>query len=76
MKREVTNFITRCLEYPKVNVEHKNSAGLLQPLPILGWKWEFVMIDFIIKFPRTSKQHDYIIVVVYKLTEASPFYFA
>jgi hypothetical protein len=46
---------------------------LLQPLPILEWKWEVVTMNFIIGFPRTGKQHDSIMVVVDKLTRDSHF---
>jgi hypothetical protein len=42
-------------------------------LPIPEWKWEVVTIDFITKFPRTTRQHDSIMVVVDKLTKAAHF---
>jgi hypothetical protein len=45
----------------------------LQPLPIPEWKWDVVTMDFITGFPRTSKQHDSIMVVVDKLTKAAHF---
>ena len=34
MKKEVVDFIAKCLECQKVNVENRHPAGLLQPLPI------------------------------------------
>jgi hypothetical protein len=40
MKKEVSNFITRCLECQKVKAEHRHPTSLLQPLPIPKWKWE------------------------------------
>jgi uncharacterized protein YueI len=46
---------------------------LLQPLPILEWKWEVVKIDFITKFLRIMKQHDSIMVVVDKITKETHF---
>jgi hypothetical protein len=64
MKKEVANYIARCLECQKVKTEHKHPVGLLQPFPIPEWKWEVVTIDFITKLPRTVKQHDSIMVVV------------
>jgi hypothetical protein len=73
MKKEVVNFIARFLEYQKVKVEHRHPASLLQPFPITEWKWEFVTMDFITKFPRTVKKHDFIMVVVDKLTKAAHF---
>jgi hypothetical protein len=56
-----------------VKVEQKHPTGLLQPFPILEWMWEFVIIDFITKLPRTSKKHESIMVVVDNLTKASYF---
>jgi hypothetical protein len=73
LKKEITEYITRCMECQKVKAEHRHPAGLLQPLPIPEWKWEVVTMDFITGLPRTSKQHDSIMVVVDKLTKAAHF---
>jgi hypothetical protein len=73
MKKKVGNYITRCLECQKVKIEHRHPTGFLQPLLMLEWKWEVVIVDFIIKLPRTVKQHDSIMVVVDKLTKATHF---
>jgi hypothetical protein len=73
MKKEITEYIARCMECQKVKVEHWHLAGLLQPLPIPEWKWEVVTMDFITGLPRTSKQHDSIMVVVDKLTKDAHF---
>jgi hypothetical protein len=73
MKREIIEYIARCMECQKVKAEHRHLARLLQPLPIPEWKWEVVTMDFIIGFPRTSKLHDSIMVVVDKLTKVSHF---
>ena len=54
-------------------VEHRHPTGLLQPLPIREWKWDMVTMDFITGLPRTSKQHDSILVVVDKLTKDAHF---
>jgi hypothetical protein len=73
MKREIAGYIAKCLECKKVNAEHRYPTGLLQPLSIPEWKWEVVTMDFITGFPRTSKQHDAIMVVVDKLTKDAHF---
>jgi hypothetical protein len=73
MKREIVEYIAKCLEFQKGKAEHRHPAGLLHPLPIPEWKWEVVIIDFITGLPRTSKQHDAIMVVVDKLTKAAHF---
>jgi hypothetical protein len=73
MKKEVIDFIVKCLECQKVKAEHRHPVRLLYPLPIPKWKWEVVTMDFITKLPRTNKQHDSIMVVVDKLTKAAHF---
>jgi hypothetical protein len=73
INRDIVEYIGKFLECQRVKDENKHSYGLLQPLPILEWKWEVVTMDFITKFPRTSKQHDAIMVVVDKITKAGHF---
>ena len=50
-----------------VKDEHQHPAGLLQPLPILEWKWEVISMDFIMGLHKSKKKNDSIFVVVYKL---------
>jgi hypothetical protein len=73
MKREIAEYIARCMKCQKVKFEHGHLAGLLQPLPIPEWNWEVVTMDFITGFPITAKLHDSIMVVVDMLTKASHF---
>jgi hypothetical protein len=69
MKKDVVDYIARCMECQRVKAEHRHPAGLLQPLPIPENKWEVITIDFITKLPKTKRQHDSIMVVVDKLTK-------
>ena len=73
MKKIVVEYITKCMEFQRVKVEHRHPAGLRQPLPIPEWKWDVVTIDFIMKLPWSSQQNDSIMVVVDKLTKATHF---
>jgi hypothetical protein len=73
MKKDVSDYITICIECQRVKDEHRHLAGFLQPLPIPEKKWEVVTIDFITKFPKTIRQHDSIMVVVDKLTKVTHF---
>jgi hypothetical protein len=57
-----------------VKVDHRHRTGMLQPLPIPEKKWEVVTMDFITKLPRTTSQHDSIMVVVETLTKAAHFF--
>jgi hypothetical protein len=38
MKKEINEYIARCMECQKVKDEHRHPIGLLQPLPIPEWK--------------------------------------
>jgi len=73
MKSEVAKFLARFIECQQVKAEHQQPAGLLQPLPILEWKWEVISVDFIIGLPKSKKQNDYVMVVVDKLSKAAHF---
>jgi hypothetical protein len=73
MKREIVEYIARCMECQKVKVEHRHPTVFLQPLPIPEWKWDVVTMDFITGLPSMSKQHDSIMVVVDKLTKDTHF---
>ena len=73
MKNDVIDYIARCMECQRVKAEHRHPTSLIQPLPIPKKKWEVVTIDFITKFPRTTRQHDSIMVVVDKLTRVVHF---
>jgi hypothetical protein len=61
------------MECQKVKAEHRHPMGLLQPLPIPEKKCELITIDFITKLPRTTRQHDSIMVVFEKLTKDAHF---
>jgi len=73
LKKEVVEFVTKCLDYQQVEVDCNHRAGLLHPILVLEWKWEVVSMDFITGLPRTSKQHDSIMVVVDRLSKVNHF---
>ena len=73
MKRDMAEYISRCMKYQQVKVEHQHPAGLLPPFPFPKWKGKVVSMDFITRLPMTTRQHDSIMVVVYKLTKATNF---
>ena len=73
MKKDMAEYISRCMKCQHVKVEHQHPAGLLQPLPVLEWKWEVISMDFITGLPMTWRQHDSIMVVVDKLTKEAHF---
>ena len=73
MKKEIAAYVARCDNCSRVKAVHMKSAGLLQPLPISGWKWEEISMDFIIGLPMTPQGHDSIWVIVDRLTKSAHF---
>ena len=73
MKKEIANFVSRCLTYQQVKAEHQKPAGKIQPLPIPIWKWDKITMDFVTGLPRTRRQHDSIWVIVDRLTKSAHF---
>ena len=73
MKRDITEFISKCLTRQQVKLEYQKPSGLLQQLPILEWKWEMIMIDFVFGLSRTSSGFDAIWVIVDRLTKSAYF---
>ena len=73
MKREVTVHISKCLTCQQVKAEHQRPAGLLQPLSIPQWKWEHIIMDFVVGLPRTQQNHNAIWVFVDRLTKLAHF---
>ena len=45
MKKDVAEFVYRCLICQQVKAEHQRPAGLIQSLPIPQWKWEKITMD-------------------------------
>ena len=46
---------------------------LLQPLPIVEWKWDHVTMDFVTGLPRTPQIKDSVWVIVDRLTKSTHF---
>ncbi|GKC65791.1 reverse transcriptase domain-containing protein, partial [Tanacetum coccineum] len=73
MKKNIAEYVSRCLTYLKVKAEHQRPSGLLQQPEIPIWKWEGIAMDFVTKLPRTSSGHDTIWVIVDRLTKSAHF---
>ena len=64
MKRDVSEFVTKCLVCQRVKAEHQVPSGLLQPIIILEWKWDKITMDSMVGLPLTRRKQDSIWVVV------------
>ncbi|XP_015159078.1 uncharacterized protein, partial [Solanum tuberosum] len=73
IKRDIAEFISKCLVCQHLKAEHQVLVGLLQPLSIREWKWERITMDFVFGLPRTQRNHDAIWVIVDRLTKNAHF---
>ena len=52
----------------------KSIGGMNQEINIPTWKWDVINMDFITWLPRTRRQHDFIWVIVDRMTKSSRFF--
>ncbi|EOY19023.1 Uncharacterized protein TCM_043642 [Theobroma cacao] len=74
LKKNVAEFISKCLVCQQVKAKHQKPARLLQPLLVPEWKWEHIAIDFVMGLPRTSRGYDSIWIIVDRLTKSTHFF--
>ncbi|XP_050113983.1 uncharacterized protein LOC126592327 [Malus sylvestris] len=73
MKREIAEYVSRCIICQQVKAERKKPFGRMQPLPVPQWKWENITMDFVYKLPRTRNGFDGIWVIMDRLTKSAHF---
>ena len=73
MKRAVADFVSTCLTCQQVKAEHQRPVGMLQPLPIAEWKWDYVTVDFETGLPKLPKRHDAVWMVLDRLMKITHF---
>ena len=73
MKKEIADFVSKCLTCQQVKAEHHKPARKIQPLPIPIWKWDKITMDFVTGLARTRRQHDAIWVIVDRLMKFAHF---
>ena len=71
MKRDIAEFVSRCLVCQQVKAKHQKPVRTLQPLLIPKWNWEHITIDFVVGLPHTQTGHDVILVIVDRLTKST-----
>jgi hypothetical protein len=73
MKIEIARYVARCDTCRRAKAIHMKTAGPLQSLSILTWKWEDISMDFIVGLLRTTKGYDSIWVIIDRLTKIAHF---
>ncbi|GKA57375.1 putative reverse transcriptase domain-containing protein [Tanacetum coccineum] len=73
MKRDIAEYVSKCLTCSKIKAEHQKPSGLLQQPEIPEWKWEKITMDLVTKLPKSSSGYDAIWVIVDRLTKSAHF---
>lgn len=73
MKRDIGDFISKCMNCQLVKAEQKKPSGLLHPLYVPRWKWESILMDFIDGLARMRQGFNSILVIVDRLTKSAHF---
>lgn len=48
MKKDIAEFVVKCVVCQQVKFKHQSPGGHLQPPEIPKWKWEDISCDFIV----------------------------
>ena len=62
-------FVSTCDQCQRNKASHEKPAGLLQPLPVPEFRWQWVTVDFITDLPETKAGHTAIVVFVDRLSK-------
>ena len=58
MKKDMVEYVSKCLNCQQIKVEHQVPSGMLNPISIPQWKWDNITMDFMFGFPLIQKKHD------------------
>ncbi|WMV30767.1 hypothetical protein MTR67_024152 [Solanum verrucosum] len=64
IKKDIADFVLRCLTCQKVMCEHQWPEGISYRMPILTLKWEWITMDFVVGLSTTVGGYDSIWVLV------------
>ncbi|KAA3464254.1 DNA/RNA polymerases superfamily protein [Gossypium australe] len=73
MKKDISEFVSKCMICLQVKAEHQVPSGLLQPILVPEWKWDRITMDFVTGLPLSQSKKDTIWVVVDRLTKSAHF---
>ncbi|KAA3484722.1 DNA/RNA polymerases superfamily protein [Gossypium australe] len=73
MKRDISDFVSKCLIFQQVKAEHHVSSGLLQLIMTPEWKWERITMDFVSGLPLSPGKEDAIWLIVDRLMKSAHF---
>ena len=69
LERDVRQYVSTCDHCQRNKASNEKPAGLLQPLPVPEFRWQWVTVDFIMDLPETKAGHTAIVVFVDRLSK-------
>ena len=73
MKKDIVEYVSKCLTCQQVKAKHQVLFGLLNLIPIPQWKWDNITMDFVSGFSLTQRKHDSVWVIIDGLTKSAHF---
>ncbi|GMI80596.1 hypothetical protein HRI_001728900 [Hibiscus trionum] len=73
LKKDVVEYVGKCMVCQRVKAEHQFPSGLLQPLRIPEWKWERITMDFVSGLPLSPSKKNSVWVIMDRLTKCAHF---
>ena len=67
LDKDVRHYVSTCDHCQRNKASNEKPAGLLQPLPVPDFRWQWVTVDFITDLPETKAGHTAIAVFVDRL---------
>ena len=68
LNKDVITFCKSCEVCQTTKDDTKRPAGLLHTLPVPRYPWSSIAMDFVGPFPQTEKGHNYVWVIVCRLS--------
>ncbi|KAA3471276.1 integrase [Gossypium australe] len=73
MKREILEFVMKCLTFQRVKVKHQVLSSKFCSLEIPEWKWDRITMDFFLGLPLSASKKNFIWEIVDRLTKLAHF---
>ena len=73
MKRDVIEYLSKCLTCHQVKAEHQVPSSLLNPILVPQWKWDNIDMDFMSSLPLMQMKHDSVWVIIDRFTKSTHF---
>ena len=73
MKKHTSEYMAKYSYCQHVKDEHLKLGGLTRIIEVLTRKWEAINMDFVVGIPKTRRQHDFIWVIMERMTKSVHF---